>query len=78
MMIKKNPRIRLSPTKYRQLCQQVFERDNGVCVVCGCGSGLVVHHKVFRSQQGGDELDNLELLCQVCHGQCHNLKIIVD
>ena len=51
-----------------------------------CKSKAVdIHHLVFRSQGGKDEIDNLMALCRGCHNDSHNdrkfneiLKIIHD
>lgn len=75
-MIHKTKRIRLSPAKYRALCQQVLERDT-CCVECGSYDGLECHHIIFRSQFGSDILSNLVTLCKICHGNRHGLKIII-
>jgi RNA-directed DNA polymerase len=34
-----------------------------------------VHHRVKRSEGGGDELDNLELLHANCHRQLHSQEV---
>jgi 5-methylcytosine-specific restriction endonuclease McrA len=44
----------------------VHARDR-VCTRCGAGSRLEVHHRVALIDGGGNELDNLELLCHRCH-----------
>lgn len=48
------------------------------CALCPRYEGLERHHKTFRSQGGGDEAENLALLCRVCHGAVHGLRVIVD
>lgn len=76
-MIPKNPRIKLSPPKYRELIEKVCERDNNVCQECFTGFNLdPPHHIVFRSAGGDDSMANLVLLCKVCHGKKHNLNIL--
>ena len=48
---------------------QVLKRDR-TCRLCGAGpddSVLPVDHIVPRSQGGSSELDNLQVLCQVCN-----------
>lgn len=42
---------RLTPYKYSKLRRQIYERDEGQCVLCG-GSGAHIHHIIFRSQVG--------------------------
>ena len=40
-----------------------------------CGRfGVHVHHKVFRSQGGGDVPENLSWLCGVCHVAAHCIR----
>lgn len=40
-----------------------------------CGRfGQHVHHKVFRSQGGGDVPENLAWLCGVCHDAAHGIR----
>jgi hypothetical protein len=46
------------------------ERDGYCCQNPECGRRSLrveVHHTVFRSQGGGDELENLLTLCRACH-----------
>lgn len=50
-----------------ELAKQVYERDNWRCKNCRSSSGLHIHHIVFKSQQGPDELWNLVTLCSFCH-----------
>jgi len=30
-----------------------------------------VHHRIYRSQGGGDDIDNLDLVCGECHAKIH-------
>lgn len=61
---------RLTPYKYSKLRRQIYERDEGQCVLCG-GSGAHIHHIIFRSQGGKDEPRNLVTLCGHCHERAH-------
>jgi 5-methylcytosine-specific restriction endonuclease McrA len=70
----KNPRMRLSPELYKQLCQQVMKRDGWRCQVCGSRQNLQVHHKQLRSQQGSDDDFNLVTLCAGCHERLHQTR----
>jgi hypothetical protein len=47
------------------------------CGLCGCNANVPLerHHKVFRSHGGSDADENLVLLCKVCHGAVHGLKV---
>lgn len=57
----------------------VLERDSfegcPCCIWCGQphpdGKGLHLHHVVFRSQLGKDEVNNLVTLCYQCHMKLH-------
>jgi len=57
----------------------IIERDDGLCARCG-DPGNTVHHKIYLTPQNindpaivfGEE--NLELLCEKCHGQEHQAK----
>lgn len=64
---------RLKGKKLIALYRQVYERDNGCCVRCGrwIEEGTIPHHRKYKSQGGGDTLDNLEMLCMECHSKEH-------
>ena len=66
-MLKKVKRIKLGKMVYRRLMKRVLERDGWRCQKCGSLENLQVHHKIRRSQQGDDSLDNLVTLCAYCH-----------
>ncbi len=74
-MLKKIKRIKLGPRIYKRLMKKVLERDNWRCQKCGSLLNLQVHHKIKRSPQGHDALENLVTLCAYCHmaehGQLH-------
>ena len=46
------------------LCEQCLEKGLSVRAVD-------IHHKVHRSQGGGDEASNLIALCRQCHDEIH-------
>lgn len=46
-----------------------------VCFLCKGNGPFHRHHKRFRSH-GGGEGNNLVLLCEVCHGAAHGLKLV--
>ena len=48
----KQPRLRLDPESYEQLCEEVLQRDSWRCEACGTTSNLEVHHQQHRSQSG--------------------------
>lgn len=52
--------------------------DPDRCELCGYISGLERHHKVYRSRQGTNDPGNLVLLCKVCHGAAHGLRVFYN
>jgi len=44
------------------------------CDMCERRIGIHVHHRVFRSQGGGDVEENLHWLCGYCHDQAHGVR----
>ncbi|GEJ59492.1 HNH endonuclease [Anaeromyxobacter diazotrophicus] len=55
----------------RSRSRKVRDRDAGHCQVPGCSHRAVdSHHVLFRSQGGGDELDNQIGLCRFHHLRC--------
>jgi 5-methylcytosine-specific restriction endonuclease McrA len=45
--------------------------QRGECAICLTGYGLQLHHKIRRSQGGGDIPENLVWLCYECHTRLH-------
>jgi len=66
-VLRKMKRIKLGKQVYRRLMKMVLKRDNWRCQKCGSLKDLQIHHKVHRSQQGSDSLENLVTLCAYCH-----------
>jgi len=58
--------------RWRGIAKQVRLRDGSRCRMCGRGqaegASLSVDHIIPREQGGGDELTNLQTLCDACHG----------
>jgi 5-methylcytosine-specific restriction endonuclease McrA len=51
-------------------------RSRGFCENCGTTRGCFeVHHKLRRSQGGGDETENLSCLCSDCHRAFHDGRL---
>lgn len=74
----KHPRIQLDPEPYRQLCQQLLQRDRWRCQACGSRTNLQVHHIQLRSQSGDDAEANLITLCSDCHQKIHSNRAFYD
>ena len=50
----------------------VLTRDNYTCQCCKTKKGtLHVHHKIYRSHGGSDDIENLITLCESCHKKLH-------
>jgi hypothetical protein len=59
---------------YKEKKEQVRERDNQKCQSCGrkeVGSRVPfhIHHRIYRAHGGSDDLENLVLLCEICHSK---------
>lgn len=50
-----------------KLRQQVYERDDWQCVLCGSALDLVIDHKQPHSKGGTNALENLQTLCKPCN-----------
>lgn len=55
--------------------KQVRKRDGNCCRWCGTTSSLQVHHVVYRSGGGRDDMGNLVTLCIAHHQAAHSSKI---
>lgn len=70
----KNPRNKLSPRKYNQLCQYVWDRDQ-YCVFCGRWDNSTPAHVQRRSQGGHDSPQNVVRACVDCHAKFDRYEI---
>lgn len=57
--------------------QEVLERDNHQCIVCGRNHGLQIAHYISRARLGLGIPRNLATMCVICHqnydnGNYHN------
>lgn len=55
---------------------QVYNRDNGICQMCGTNQNLHLHHILYRSQRRDliNEPTNCIMLCSECHELVHSNK----
>ena len=63
---------------FENIKSYVLFRDNYTCQHCkgkSKDSKLHVHHIIFRSQGGSDNVDNLICLCKTCHDKLHKNQI---
>ena len=60
--------------------REVFWRDRGRCCVPGCRNATYVdvHHLDLRSEGGGNDPDNLVVLCGAHHGALHRGRLRID
>jgi hypothetical protein len=58
----------------------VLRRDGGRCRVPGCRHAVFVdvHHLEFRSEGGGNTLDNLVTLCSAHHRAIHHGNLVAE
>ena len=65
----------LKKLKYREQILRLFQSQKGLCVLCNQPitkeTGWHDHHIIYRSQGGGDSLNNRVLLHPICHQQLH-------
>jgi len=65
--------------QWKRVREYIIQRDDGLCARCG-EPGNTVHHKVHLAPQNVNDpaivygADNLELLCEKCHGQKHQTE----
>jgi len=52
---------------WRNTRDEVLERDNYRCTICGSRENLDVHHIKPRRKDGKDVIENLSTLCEKCH-----------
>lgn len=60
----------MAKRKYNEY-QDVVDRDNGICQVCGTTFAPEIHHIIYRSHGGPDEAWNLITLCKPHHQEAH-------
>ena len=53
--------------------KRVYERDKGLCVICGC-PGLPEAHVIPRSHLGLGVEENIVTLCRPCHDLYDGVK----
>jgi hypothetical protein len=83
--LKRTP-LKRKPYKIKQVSNKQLKRNrklsqikppgNGLCQNCKKlpdFRGLAKHHKVFRSQLGNDDYDNILWVCGKCHSRFHGI-----
>jgi 5-methylcytosine-specific restriction endonuclease McrA len=51
-----------------------LEHAGTLCWFCAMRPGIHVHHRIHRSQGGGDVPENLVWLCGACHDEAHHIR----
>ncbi|NJN18189.1 MAG: HNH endonuclease [Oscillochloris sp.] len=61
----------------RALKKLLLEQRGSKCEICGYSriEILVVHHIIRRSDGGGNEPENLQLVCPNCHAEIHHRDV---
>lgn len=54
-------------TVSKETYQKVYERDKGICQLCGSSQNLHLHHIMGRGKDLTDNPDNCIMLCRNCH-----------
>lgn len=58
----------------RKVKEIVYNRDGGVCIVCGSNQGIPNAHFISRAHQGKGIEQNIVTLCPKCHHLYDNSK----
>ena len=59
--------------------EAIRNRDNYTCQCCGKKNiRLEVHHIIYRSNGGNNDENNLITLCENCHNNVHDGKLIIN
>gem|GEM_PF-5809350 len=51
--------------------QEIKDRSCGICEICRQHEAVHIHHVVYRSHQGGGNIENGLHLCNACHAAVH-------
>jgi 5-methylcytosine-specific restriction endonuclease McrA len=65
----KPSKVRLKGDKLRRLAEDIWEREGGMCAICGApvDRGAKPHHEPPKSHGGQDIPEHNILLCYECH-----------
>jgi 5-methylcytosine-specific restriction endonuclease McrA len=66
----------MSDTGWREIRDQVRQRDGCQCVMCRVVDGLTIHHLIPRHISHDDSLHNLVTLCRSCHDYIEALDAV--
>jgi len=71
---------KLSPAKYHELRVDLYNKQKEHCFLCKCWMPFNLshlHHLRSRGAGGGDDRDNVILICFKCHGRIHDGLITI-
>jgi 5-methylcytosine-specific restriction endonuclease McrA len=62
--------------KFTNACKKrVYQKYDGKCADCGRLHGLEIHHLLSVKNGGRNGIDNLVLVCMLCHQKRHGNKV---
>lgn len=61
----------LQSDEWKELREQVMQRDNFRCRICGMGANQAHHHKYPKKGWFNDSCDNCIAICTTCHELVH-------
>lgn len=60
--------------KYKMEYARFFglgDQDRPICEVCNKSEAVDIHHLIYRSEGGGDGVENTIGVCRKCHDKFH-------
>ena len=63
----------LESDNWKKIREQVLERDNHKCTVCGDTNNLVIHHTSYDNI-GNEKIEDLITVCEKCHNEIHSTR----
>ena len=73
---KVSPKQQARTQRLKGIACELLEEQKGLCSDCKQPPdfrGFTLHHRIFRSQGGTDDRDNLELICMRCSDSKHGI-----
>jgi len=77
----KKKTLSLKGAKWTIQKKKAYVRDYGRCLICGCPlrtEEAHPHHIKWKSNGGGDELENIATVGFACHRAIHDLDVMID
>lgn len=63
----------LESDNWKKIREQVLQRDNHKCTVCGTTDNLVIHH-ISYDNIGNEKIEDLITVCEKCHNEIHSTR----